>query len=348
MEEKMKHFTKMTLSTILAGATSLSLALSAYGAEKIKMATIAPGSSAYLVMTTMASIVNNAQDDYVITVDATGAATKHQIEAAKGQLDIVMTSPTIYLLMAKGKAMYKKMASAPELSKNLGLIYWFPYGAYHTIVYDDSGINSLKDIKGKKVFLGPPGGGAFNTAKQWIEAASGLKPGKDFEPVKASWSSALQGFQDRQFDVYINGGIPPFPTVEQLALTSKIRLLGLTKEQGEARLADENFKKVVKGLGRRFDIIKSGTYGAGVTNKEDVYTVGATVGVSARMDLSEDAVYKITKVFWENLEEAQKTAPFMEKINLDGALSATNMQLHPGALKYYKEIGISIPEKLLK
>ena len=93
------------------------------------MATIAPGSSAYLVMTTMASIVNRAQDELEISVDATGAATKHIVELAQGKLDLVMTSPTVFFLMSTGGAMYTNLEAAPELSKNVGLIFWFPYGA---------------------------------------------------------------------------------------------------------------------------------------------------------------------------------------------------------------------------
>ena len=78
------------------------------------MATIAPGSSAYLAMTTMATLVNQALDDVNIQVDATGAATKHMIELAEGKLDMCMTSPTVYKFMRTGTVMYKELADAPE------------------------------------------------------------------------------------------------------------------------------------------------------------------------------------------------------------------------------------------
>ena len=333
----MKRLTK----AILTGATVLSMATSAFAQEKLKMATIAPGSSAYLVMTTMASAVNAAQDDYEITVDATGAATKHMVEAAQGKLDVVMSSPIIYDLMRGGRAMYKKLDSAPELSENLGLIFCFPYGAYHVVTYADSGINSLDDLRGKRVFLGPPGGGAYNTAKGWIQALTGMEPGADYTPIKASWGAALQGFQDHQYDVYVSGGIPPFPQIEQLALTSEIRILGLSKAQADAVLSGGNelARKAVVALGRSMDTIPVGAYGAGVVNDQDVYTVGSLVGVAARMDLSDDAVYSITKAFWESLDELRKSAPYMDKVNLETAFAAENMRLHPGALKYYNEAG---------
>jgi TRAP transporter TAXI family solute receptor len=333
----MKYLTRAAL----AGFATVALSTGAFAAEKLKMATIDPGSSAYLVMTTMSNIVNDKQSDYEITVDATGAATKHMVEVASGKIDLCMVSPTVYQFMKNGKAMYSKLEKAPELSKNLGLIFWFPYGAYHVVTYADSGMMSLKDIKGKKVFLGPPGGGAWNTANAWIESMTGYKAGEDYENVKASWGAALQAFQDRQIDVYINGGIPPYPQIEQLALTSKLRILGPTKAEVDA--ASDAMLAPTRGPGRTLDVIPAGIYGDGVVNSEDVYEVGSTVGVGVRMDLPEDTVYEITKVFWENLPEVQKTTPFMRKVTLDGLKKSSAMPLHPGAIKYYKEIGIEIP-----
>jgi TRAP-type uncharacterized transport system substrate-binding protein len=98
-----------------------------------------------------------------------------------------------------------------------------------------------------------------------VVATTGMQPNKDFDNVKGSWSSAFQGFQDRQFDVYVVGGIAPFPQVEQLALTSKLHLLGLTKEAYEANPAAI---KVTTKPGREVGIIPAGIYGKGVDNKE--------------------------------------------------------------------------------
>ena len=333
----MKKINKFLLGCVMATA----MTGTAY-AEKIKMATIAPGSSAYLVMTTMASMVNAAQDKYQISVDATGVATKHMVEAAQGKLDVVMGSPVIIDFMKNGKAMYSKLPNAPELAKNIELLFWFPLGAYHVVVYDDSGISTLKDIKGKKVFLGPPGGGAWNVSKQWIEATTGYLPGEDYTNVKASWASALQGFQDRQFDVYIGSGIPPFPQVEQLAATNDVRIIGLTKQDVEA--ASQETLALTQKPGRVLDVIKVDDYGDGVKNDVDIYTIGSIVGVVARADLSEDAVYVMPKTFWDQIEATYETAPYMRKVVLADALSAANMKLHPGALKYYDEIGFKIPD----
>ncbi len=331
----MKQFTQF----IAAGA--LALAGGAAAADDVKMATIAPGTSAYLTMSTMATIVNGAQDTHEITVDATGAATKHIVDMADGKLDMVMTSPVVFSLMKNQKAMYQKLSRAPELSNNVNLMFWFPYGGYHVITYADDGIETLEDLRGKKVFLGPPGGGAWNTSRQWIEAQTGMKPGEDFENFKGSWSSAFQAFQDRQVDAYINGGIAPFPQVEQLAATSKLRLLGPDKATFEAQ--SDAQKQPTALPGRTVEVIPAGVYGDSVVNDYDVYTIGAVVGVVVRADMSADTVYYITKTFWEGVEEMRPNAPWLEQIQLQYAVQEGGVPLHPGAQRYYEEIGLDIP-----
>ncbi|WP_118135542.1 TAXI family TRAP transporter solute-binding subunit [Oceanicella sp. SM1341] len=329
----------------LAAAALAALGTGAGAAEKIRMATIAPGSSAYLTMSTMATIVNQEQDDYEITVDATGAATKHMVDLAQGKLDFVMSSPTVYDAMKTGSFMYQKLSSAPELAGNVRLVFWFPYGTYHFVTYADDGMTSLEDIRGKKVFLGPPGGGAWNTARQWIEAQTGMKPGEDYENFKGSWSSAFQAFQDRQVDVYAVGGIPPFPQLEQLTATSKLRLLGPDKAQVEAQSDDQLAPSRIPG--RSLETIPAGTYGPNVVNTDDVYSLGSVVGVATRADLDEDTVYAITKAFWEGAEKMRDSAPWLKRITLDYAVSPGGMALHPGAARYYEEIGVEIPEASL-
>lgn len=331
---------KHILKAVLIGALVLVMAPLAQAGQTLKMATISPGSSAYLTMTTMATMINQAQKEIEIKVDATGAATKHMIDLAEGKIDICMNSPVVYSLMKAKKAMYSKLENAPELAKNLNLLFWFPYGQYHVVTYADAGIKTLNDIRGKRVFLGPPGGGAWNAAREWIEVTTGMKPNEDFDNVKGSWSSAFQGFQDRQFDVYIAGGIAPFPQVDQLGLTSKLHLLGLTKAEFEA---NEAAMKSTSKPGREVGIIPAGIYGKGVDNKEDVYTLGSVVGVTVNKSMDDETAYKLTKLFWEEAKKNSDTHPWLKNLSKQYAVQEGGMKLHPGAAKYYKEQGVTIP-----
>lgn len=69
------------------------------------------------------------------------------IELAQGKVDICMNSPVVYSLMKAQKAMYAKLEDAPKLAENITLLFWFPYGQYHVVIYAGSGIESLNDIR---------------------------------------------------------------------------------------------------------------------------------------------------------------------------------------------------------
>jgi TRAP transporter TAXI family solute receptor len=333
----------MTILRTIALAAALALGTAASAQEQLKLATIAPGTSAYLTMTTFANIINQNQSDYSITVDATGVATKHGIEMTEGKLDFAMTSPTVYNWLKTGTAMYQEVPNHAEIAEKQRLLMWFPLGEYHIVVHADSDIRTMADLRGRKVFLGPPGGGAWTASYGFVKAVTGLDANEgDYEAVNASWSSALAGFQDRQFDVYINIGIAPFPVVEQLALTGEIRLIGMTREEYEANTAVQELWASQDG--NDVGVIPAGIYGPNVESNGDVYTLSSEVGIMTRADMAEDQVYTLMKTFWDNLEAARSTTPWLEEITLDYAVHEAGMKLHPGAARYYQEIGVSIPE----
>ena len=74
-------------------------------------------------------------------------------------------------------------------------------------------------------------------------------------------------------------------------------------------------------------------------------THGALVNFSARMDLDEEVVYQVTKAIWEHVDELHEAAAWMkDTVALENALELIPMRLHPGAERYYREIGMTIPE----
>lgn len=84
-----------------------------------------------------------------------------------------MYSPLVHGFMQQKQAMYAKVDDAPVLAQKLRALFSFPIGVYHFAVFADSGIQSLQDIRGKKVFLGPPSGAATAIARDLIAALTG-------------------------------------------------------------------------------------------------------------------------------------------------------------------------------
>ena len=334
----------MTLRNRLAG---LALGLAAVTApasaqEFYRLATLGPGSSPYLVMSTFAQIVGDRLDDVEIQVNATGAATQHALEAGAGQLDFFMWSASVHQNMVDGSAMYANIPQAPELAESLRAVFAFPLGPYHITTYADSGIESLEDLEGKTVFLGPPGGGATAIMERIVEGATGLKANEDYTQVQLGWDAAAQAFQDGRIDVYMNATNAPSPVIQQMALSREIRFLGLTEEQ----MAKEPVQAVLNRPGGVLVEIPADIYGENQANTEPVTVPGSIVGVGAGAHVPEEAVYRITKAFWEGVQEMEGSAPWLREIRLDQALQALNLPLHPGALRYYEEIGMEVPEDL--
>jgi TRAP transporter TAXI family solute receptor len=319
------------LTTALTAAITIS-ASAAFSDTTLKMATIEPSLGQAITMATFANVVNSNLDTIEIEVAGGGAATIHQIETARGNLDMYMASPTIYNFISKGIAMYKKEADAAEVSKNLSLIMWFPYGQYHYAVRGDSDIQLLDDIEGATVFLGPAGGGAYNAAKGWIQATTGLVAGEDYEAIKANWATGFQSFLDGKIDMYVNGCIDPCQQFIQFTETEEVRFIGPESVEGEA---------VTKFLGnfRQLAEIPAGLYGNQV-NEGPVISNDTAVGIGVRADVDEETIYQVTKAFWDNLETITTDAPWAKALSIEFAVqSLAGMPLHPGAERYYREVG---------
>jgi len=319
--------------TLIAASAALVLASPLRADEvTLKMATIAPSLGAAISMSTFANIVSDNLDDIDIEVSGGGAATLHMVEVARGNLDLSMTSPVIYNLMAGGKAMYAGTPDAPALAENLRLLMWYPYGAYHFAVRDGSDIMTLDDIEGASVFLGPQGGGAYNAARGWIEATTGLVAGEDYEAIKANWQTGFQSFLDDKIDVYVNGCLDPCGQFIQFTETEDLRFIGPEQAEGEA---------VDQFLGpfRYAATIDAGLY-AGQKNDAAVNSFDTAVGIGVRSDLDEDTVYRITKAFWENIGQVSSDAPWAKALDVAYAPVERGMlALHPGAARYYAEAG---------
>jgi len=325
-------FTKL-ISTVV-GVIAIAMASPSH-AELYRVTSIAPGMSPFVVNTAIAKVVGKHVPGVDMQVRATGAATRHVVEAATGKVDFFFNSGTINWLMVKNLGPYKKLENAPELEKNLGMIFNYEIGPYHYITRADSGIEKLEDIAGRKIFAGPPGGAAKRVCLGNIKMTTGLVGGKDFEAVDFGFDAAIQAFQDDKIDVIVLSTNFPSSSVSQFALTKKIRLIDI----------DVTKLKINPLIGRTINVIAPDAYGDNQANTSPVRTHGALVNFSARMDLDEEVVYQVTKAIWEHVDELHEAAAWMkDTVSLENALELIPMRLHPGAERYYREIGMAIPE----
>lgn len=337
----MKHASTLKhLGRGLCAAAGMLLAASGVqAAENFRMGTLAPGTSNYIVLTTFANIVNEKLPEYRIQINSTGAGTRHIVDAANKRTDFFMHSPTVHEMMKASAGPFARLKNAPELAEELRAGFNFLAGYYHILTFADSGIDSLEEIKGKRVFLGPPGSAAARSTSMIVEGITGYKPGEDFETVELGWSAAAQSFQDGHIDVYFNFTLPPSPVITQIALTRDLRLLDLPQE----KLQTAAMQKLLARPGFRLGKIPADAYGSGIVNEEDVTAVEVTVTFATHKDVPDEVIYKMTKAFWENIGERSKNMRSLREIKLEKVFQDLNMPMHPGALRYYEEIGLDIP-----
>lgn len=323
------------LSTVACSAMILAGAASAPAQAQdsvLRMATIAPGLSAAITMSTFANIVTDNLPDLEIEVSAGGAATLHVMELARGNFDFVMTNPVIFSLMSDGRAMYANEPEAPELAENVQLLMLYPYGQYHFAVRADSDIQVLDDLEGASIFLGPQGGGAFNAARGWIESTTGLVVGEDYDAITANWQTGYQAFLDGTIDVYTNGCLDPCGQFIQFTETEDVRFIGPEDHTGEAVDA-------FLGQFRFLSEVAADAY-EGQRNEADVMSFNTSVGIGVRADMDEETVYQVTRAFWENLAQISSDSPWSRAIDIEFAVSNLGrMTIHPGAARHYREVG---------
>ncbi|MEZ5653510.1 MAG: TAXI family TRAP transporter solute-binding subunit [Burkholderiaceae bacterium] len=217
----------------LAGVlmAGLSVGAAPASAQQIfRFEAIQPGSTAGQFSIGWTQVVEKATP-YKIQVSTGKPVTKTVLMAAKGDIEFSLYSPGIMAYMYDGAAMFQKVSEAKEVAKNVRGIVNFPLGLYQYIVYESSGIKSFNDLKGKKVFLGPPGGIAPRMSAAVIEAVSGLKANQDYTLMRFDWSAARPAFSDRQMDLT---GVPtsaPSPMVEEYAASEPLRFLGIPDDK---------------------------------------------------------------------------------------------------------------------
>ncbi len=167
---------------------------------------------------------------------------------------------------------------------------------------------------------------------------------KDYTAVKLGFSAAKQAFQDKQIDMMTDAGNHPSSYFSQIALTNKIRFLGAADD---VDWNSEKMKAQLRIPGRTPASFAPDIYGKNQTNTKPTNTIAAWVGLYTRKGMSEDVIYKMTKTFWEHIDEMHSvTAWAKDSINKDNIFKEANTKVHPGALKYYKEIGLKIPANL--
>lgn len=210
----------------------------------------------------------------------------------------------------------------------------FPMYATYFQMYalKKSGIKTIHDLNGKSVGVGPVGG---TPATYWpkIFEAAGVKPGRIVNAGSADLNSQLK---DGMLDANGQSVGLPWGLINEVETTHEINVIGVPKADAEKFIA--KYPLFAPG------VIPKGYY---KSNKDyEVETITVWNYMICHKDLPEDFVYEVVKKTFENVDILIATHASAKETKPEPIVYSPT-PLHPGAVKYYREKGIKIPDKLV-
>jgi len=291
------------------------------------------------VMTYISNVVGKVDPDIQVEISFNQPGTKALLQAAKGDADIHLIVPFIASLLEGGKAMYKSIPNHEELFGEIRAMTMYPGGTFQLVVWEDSGIKSFEDLRGKNVFFGPRGAAVSRMMQGLTRGITGMEPDEDYTLVSLDFGSAFQAFQDGQIDTWFRPVPVGNPGIMQAASLGKIRLIGITEDD----LQNAEVQRQTNIPGRALTTIAPDAYGEGQANEEPITTWKDWTGVGIPAHVDDDVAYAITKAFWENLDDLQSVAAWAKQIEMENFAKFANVPIHPGAARYYQEQGLDVP-----
>jgi len=248
------------------------------------------------------------------------------------ECDLVMIANDDLSMAYQGKNIYEKITKGKGFDVRLLMLGTrIPAGQ---VVGEDSGIKTYADLKGKRVALKFGSSVAMNMGAKAALYGGGLTE-DDVKIMKTSdvVSAARMVIEKKADACYGSVGVPIF---QQIAAARKgARHLGIID-------TPENWKKVHEIFPGYFPMrIRAG----GLSVKEDIVLVGRNFSIVARPDLSDESAYIFTKLLWENGKELGPKHPKLKDWVKERFVSTNaSAPYHPGAIKFYKEVGAWTPE----
>ncbi len=198
-------------------------------------------------------------------------------------------------------------------------------------------IEDMAGLKGEKMAMGNKNSGTISSNRTILESL-GIDIDKDYDLLYGGYGPSAEALRNGQVEgVSLPAGIPTDAVTKLFTGTDdKVKILEFT---------DAQIKKANAGMNlwTRF-VIPAETYPG---QAKDINTMAQPNFLAVRNDVDEEAVYLITKTIYENLPFLHSSHQASKAIKVEAALVGLPAPLHPGAAKYYREVGLEIPEGLI-
>jgi hypothetical protein len=317
-------------ASVILGALVLilSFAGTSIAAQKMLIGSTSASSSHYGYFVAVSQVINEKVAGLDTSVVETGATVDNLRRFARKQIDLGLVTTNVQSQAYYGKQSFK---DKPVKSK---LLWVYVIAPQNAIVRKDSGITSFTGLIGQRFNPGLKGSATEKTSEAVFKVL-GIQP----DYVRGSTTDIVTAVKDNNIKGYVKSGagLKIDASSRDISTFTPITILSLDKNQTakiKSALPEVSIVDVPAGAGPGI-----GSY----------TTWGFAVACSAGLDLDEDTAYKIVKAICED-----KTVQAAAMSSVKGAdfvamtLKYATSPLHPGAIKYFKEVGATIPDRLIQ
>jgi len=287
------------------------------GTRRLSVGTGAVGGVFYVYGGGMASVLGKNINGMQVTAESTAGSVDNLklLNTKKGDLALAFSDTSYDAL--KGDGQFKALGPTPV--KALAVLY---FAFNHLVVFDESGIKTVADLKGKKVSTSSPGTGSEIVAVRTLEAA-GLDPDKDITRERLGAQESANAMKDRKIDAFFFHG-SNIAAIIDLAATPGVKIRLIAQADLVPKIAAKygpvySVGVILKGVYKGVDV--------------DTQAVASTTLLVVRDDFPEDVAYWITRTLFEKKSDLVLVHKSAEELTSTGS----SVAFHPGAIKYFKE-----------
>lgn len=283
----------------------------------------APAGGAFApVGNAIANVVDANKGDlnWVVSPQGTKGTQENIRKLEAGEIEFGMANAAISYFANKGEGGWEKphpVRAVATLAPNVGVF----------VTTKGSGIQTIADLKGKRVVLGPAGAGFDYFLKPLFEA-HGVSY-EDLTVLNGNYFAAGDMIADGKADAAFMGGAIPIPAVTQLCSSQDVVFVKFD-DQAPEKLKQYPFYFTVPVKAEAYSDLEEELMGINVGNMHLI----------THANVDEDIVYNLTKVMYENRDQVAQKHPAAKALNPKNAVRDTGTPFHPGAIKFYKEAGI--------
>lgn len=304
------------------GSGALAFVPSVHAAQFVNVLTGGQSGVYYPMGVALSQLYGKALPDAKVTVQSTKASAENLNLLQAGRGEVAFTLGDALSNAWKGDAESGFAKPLNKLRAVAGI-----YANYIQIVAsEESGIKTLADLKGKRISVGAPKSGTELNARAVLKAA-GLSY-DDFAKVEyLPFGQSVELMKNRQLDVTLQSAGLGVASLRDLSTAINIVVVAIPADV-VAKIGDSAYQPAT---------IPANTY-TGQTS--DVTSIAIKNFLVSHTGVSDDVVYAMTKTMFENLDYLVAAHKAAKGIQRESAISGTSVPFHPGAAKYYREIGL--------